>query len=104
AIHGELTTFPTLADVHRARDSGILPRLPLIQEAVLEARLPEGTTSVAFRFPEVMGPVVLTVERPGEEPYSEPVEAGTASSPLPIRLRAAAPQTPAAAEAVAEPF
>jgi len=92
-VRGEVTAFATVDDVHRLRDSGILPRLPLIQEVTLDAQLPEATTSVSFRFPEVMGPVVLTVERPGAEPYSEPLEAGTASSMLPIRLHAATAQT-----------
>lgn len=78
--------FPTVADVQRWRVSGITPRLPVIQEAVVEGVLPAGAKTIDFRFPDVLGSVVLTVERPGEEPFSEPVEPGDFSSTLPIRL------------------
>jgi HupE / UreJ protein len=91
-VRAEMTRFPTVGDVQRWRESGIVPRLPVLLEATVEGRLPDAATSVAFRFPPIMGTVVLTVERPGEEPCSEPVEAGRASSPLP--LRAAAPARP----------
>jgi len=86
-VRGDTIRFPAVADVHRWRESGIRPRLPVIQDVSVEGRIPPGTTSVALRFPEVMGPVVLTIERPGDEPFSEPVEAGCASSRLTIHLR-----------------
>ena len=85
-VRCEAAQLPTVVDVHRWRDSGIRPRLPVIQEVNVEGRLPAGTTRVAFRFPEAMGPIVLTVDRPGEEPYAEPVEAGHNSSSLSITL------------------
>ena len=88
-VRGDSVHFPTVADVHRWKDSNIRPRLPVIQEAVVEGRLPEGTRCIAIRFPEVMGPVIVTVERPGEEPISEPVEAGQAGSTIPIALAVA---------------
>jgi hypothetical protein len=56
----------------------------------IAGRVAEGARSVAVRFPEIMGTVVLTVERPGAEPYSEPVEPGHFSTPLPIRLSGSA--------------
>ncbi len=91
-LRAEIIHFPTVADVHRWRDTAGLRRLPVMQPAVLEGHLPHDTQSVAFRFPEVMGTVVLSVERPGEEPYSEPLEAGRFSSTLPIKLtRVSAP-------------
>ena len=80
------TRFPTAQDVIRCRDSQYSPRLPLILDFGVTGRVADGARSVAVRFPEIMGTVVLTVERSGEEPYSEPVEPGRFSTPLPIRL------------------
>ena len=87
AIH-----FPTADDVCRSRDAGGSARLPLLLDATVAGRLPAGAASVAFRFPGVLGEVVLTVERPGEEPYSQPVEPGDASTPLSLDLNAPLPE------------
>jgi hypothetical protein len=87
-VRGQAVHVPTVADVHRLRDSGVVPRLPVMGEVSVEGRIPDDATSVAFRFPEVLGPVVLTVERPGEEPCSEPIEAGCTSSSYAIHLSA----------------
>jgi hypothetical protein len=95
-VRGDSVQFPTIVDLQHWKDSGIRPRLPVIQEAVVEGRLPEGTRCIALRFPEVMGPVVVTIERPGEEPLSEPIEAGQASLTLPLALAIAPSPTPAA--------
>ena len=51
-----------------------------MQEVVLDGRLPDDVDEVAFRFPETLGTVVLTIETPGHEPRSEPLEAGRTSS------------------------
>jgi hypothetical protein len=101
-IRAETIHFPSVADVYRWRDTAGLRRLPVIQQAVLEGHLPPETQSVAVRFPEVLATIVLSVERPGEEPYSEPLEAGRFSSILPIRLQQVAVPTVAMAQA-AEP-
>src|SRR5688572_27990547 len=70
--------FPTAADVARALSGG--RRLPVMGDVTLTGRLPAGTSSFAFRFPETLGRVVLTVERSGIEPYAVPLEAGAAST------------------------
>ena len=67
--------FPTAADVERAGR-----RLPVMGDVTLTGRLADGASSVAFRFPDVLGRVVLTVERSGAEPYAEPLEAGATST------------------------
>src|SRR5262245_11074313 len=85
-VHAKLSQFPSVADVQCWRTSGPTPRLPVIQQVILEGRLPTTTTTVAFRFPESMGTIVLSVDRPGAEPYSEPLDAGEVSSPLPLKL------------------
>jgi hypothetical protein len=102
-VRADAIQFSSVADVHRWRDSGIRPRLPVIQEVSIEGSVPSSTSSVAFRFPEVMGAVVLTVERPGEEPFSEPLEAGCASSMLAVHLRASDLRIASPAQTAAEP-
>jgi hypothetical protein len=88
-IDAGLTSFPTAQDVIRCGDRKHSPRLPVMLDFGVAGRVTNGARSVAVRFPEIMGTVVLTVERPGEEPYSEPVEPGRFSTPLPIRLSGA---------------
>lgn len=86
-LHAESLTFPTAADVaQRLRDGR--RRLPMIEEVTLGGRLPADARTLAFRFPDAVGDLVLIVERPGEEPFGEPVAAGHTSTPLPIRLAA----------------
>jgi hypothetical protein len=77
--------------VYRWRDAKTLPRLPVIQEATLEGSVPPNSREIAIKFPEVMGTLVLTLERPNEEAYSEPLEGGRYSSILPVRLNVPAP-------------
>jgi hypothetical protein len=85
-LRADVIYFPGVADVIRWRDTAGVRRLPVIQQAILEGHLPLTAHAVAVRFPEIMGTVVLSIERPGEEPYSEPLEAGNFSSTLPIKL------------------
>ena len=65
------------------------PVLPVVLPVTLTGRLPAGAGTVAFRFPDVLEQVILTVARPGEEPSAEPVEAGEVSAALPLRTEAA---------------
>ena len=69
-------------------------------EAELTGKLPPCARSISFRFPEVLDRIVLSVERPGEEVFSEPLEPGIASSPLPVRLTAAEVKTDVASGGV----
>ena len=82
---GELK-FPTADDALAWKAAGRVPRLPVILGVEARGRLPVRARSVAFRFPEIIGTVVLTVERPGREPYTEPVEPGAVSTILPLAL------------------
>jgi hydrogenase/urease accessory protein HupE len=86
----ERIKFPNLADIDHWKASGITPRLPVIGEIELEGHLPPDATDVALRFPAVLGSVVITVDKPGEEPYDEPVDPGTYSSQVPIHLHGSA--------------
>jgi hypothetical protein len=76
--------FPSAADVLRCAAENGPRRLPVMLTAVLPAQLPAGAKTVACRFPDVLGAVVLTTEMPYEEPVSEPVEPGDTSSALQI--------------------
>lgn len=76
--------FPSLAQVQAWRDSGIKPRLPVMLSITIRGHLPPQAVDVSFRFPEVLGMLVLNTEFPYHEPSSEPLEAGTPSTPLTI--------------------
>ena len=77
--------FPKADDVYHWRDAAQRV-LPVTLEVVVEGHLQTDAGTVAFRFPSLLDQVILTVERPGEEPASEPVGAGEFSSSLPIHL------------------
>ncbi len=76
--------FPSAADVRRSADARDGPRLPVLLTCQVEAVIPPSAHTVAFQFPEIIGTVVLTVERPAQEPFTEPVVAGAISSVLPV--------------------
>jgi hypothetical protein len=78
--------FPTAADILTSKASGKAPRLPVMRVMTARGRLASVTHTIQFRFPDVLGDVVLTTEAPGEEPESEPVTAGEASSEWTIKL------------------
>ncbi len=80
--------FPNAGMVYAWRDEK-KPVLPVVLSATVTGRLPAGAGSVTFRFPAVFDQVILTVERPGEEASTEPVEAGMKSATLPVRLEMA---------------
>lgn len=90
-------TFPTAAEVHKQLANQPPPRLPVMTEVVVEVRLPPVVERVSFRFPEVLGTVVLTTERPYSEPITEPVEPGARSQPIKIPTPAEIAQLAAAA-------
>src|SRR5206468_7322168 len=88
-LAAESATFPSVKDVEEWKRSGNLPRLPVLLELTAEAHLPSATRSLAVQFPEVMGQIVLTIERPGGEPRSFALEGGEASPAVPVAIAAA---------------
>lgn len=92
----ETTSFPDAEQVLAWRDHN-QPVLPVILPVSLSGHLPPGARTVACRFPVVLDQVILTVERPGEEPEAEAIEAGKTSPPLPLRLEASGRQPTSAA-------
>ena len=93
----EACEFPT-ADEVLAWKATTRTVLPVELPVRLSGRLPAGAGTVAFRFPSVLEQVILTVERPDEEPFAEQVETGASSSVLPLKLATA----PAAVAPLAE--
>jgi hypothetical protein len=94
-IHGDdsdvsvklgVKSFPTADDVHRAVAANPSHPLPVIAEAQLEGQLGAGTKSISIRFPEVMGTVALSVERPGEEVVCEKLEGGHNSATFDVAI------------------
>jgi hypothetical protein len=86
-IRPEVTvTTPSLAIVRTAvgRDGALASPLMLPAQATFQ--VPSSARTVAFQFPEVIGDVVLTLERPGVEPVTEAVSAGQTSTAFAIAL------------------
>ncbi|AIE84360.1 HupE/UreJ family protein [Fimbriimonas ginsengisoli] len=83
-VKADSFTFPTAADVQNYVARNGRNALPMMLAANLTAHLPKGVKSSSFHFAEVLDSVVLTTEFPYQEPISEPVEAGSTSTPLAI--------------------
>jgi hypothetical protein len=82
-----VVSAPTLETVRAApAGSDGRPRLPVHGEFVAEGRLPPGARSLTLRLPEIAGDVVLTVERPGQEPTAAPLPAGATAGPIDFDL------------------
>jgi hypothetical protein len=75
----QVSDWPRIEAIDAAASGGDRIRLPLMLDFVAQGRLPAGAKSMTLRFPEVMGEVVLIVERPGMEPFSLPLRAGEES-------------------------
>ena len=86
--------FPGLADVEAWKDSGRKPRLPIVANVEADGTLPQTASNIQCQFPFCLATVVLTVYRPGEEAYDEPINPGTASSAIPVQLERSAVTTP----------
>ncbi len=89
----DTSEFPDAAQVLNWKTT-TTPVLPVVLPVVLRGHLPPGAGTVAFRFPDVLEQVILTVERPGEEPMAEPVEAGESSTALPLKVAAPIREAP----------
>lgn len=77
--------FPTAADLAswRATAGAVLP---VVIPVEVDTTLPAGATTLALRFPGLMAETILTVERPGEDFFTEPVEGGKTSTELPVHV------------------
>lgn len=82
----ERVRFPMANDVEAWLAARPGPRLPVLLSCEVDASIAPTARRVAFQFPEAIGTVVLTVERPAAEPFTEPVGAGLASTALDVSL------------------
>jgi hypothetical protein len=78
--------FPTVQDLERYKASVPVVKLPVMQMVSLEGQLPAQTHSVSFQFPRVLGAVVVTVVRPGQDPASLVANPGEITMAVPLRL------------------
>lgn len=76
--------FPTADEVLKTANSSGKQRLPVMMIVSLTGHLPKGTRTVSFKFPELLGTVILTTEFPYQEPVSEPIEPPHTSTALRI--------------------
>src|ERR1044072_1357356 len=81
-------SFPSTQDNHQQVATLPPPRLPVMSEIAVTVKFPPVVNRVSFRFPDVLGTVVLTTERPYSEPITEPVEPGNRSQPVKIPTEA----------------
>lgn len=97
----EVTAGPTVAAVreHQARRRG--SPLPVKLQLIARAGLPAGARAFHIRFPEMLGKLLLTVERPGEEIVALPLEANEVSPDFAIP-RPSTSEAPAPPQADAE--
>jgi hypothetical protein len=75
----DITGSPTIEQIEAAKRQSNPVRLPLMLDFVAEAQLPASVSAFAVLFPEIMGDVIMTIERPGREPFSIPLRAGEQS-------------------------
>lgn len=89
SVEMKITDGPTPEKVGAWVASGYSPRLPVKMDFVTGGKLPLSTRSVVLFFPEILSDVVVTIERPGQEPASMVARGGHASPEVPIRLAGA---------------
>jgi hydrogenase/urease accessory protein HupE len=84
---------PTGHDVKAWREKRRGMALPVKLDLLARADLPPGGRSFTVRLPEILGPVILAVDLPGQETVAIPLGASETSPPFPLP---AAPGSPAA--------
>lgn len=89
-----VTTMPTPADVHDWRKARKSYPLPVKLELLARAELPPAGRSFQVRFPEVLGSLLLVVERPGEETAAIPLTPNELSPAFALPARAGSAPAP----------
>ncbi len=92
----EVTAAPAVADIREwRRTHGSYP-LPIKLGLSARASLPANATSFQIRFPEMLGDLILTIERPGQEVVAVPLQANELSPEFGVAISteesAASPQ------------
>ena len=82
----EAPTVESLRDWRRANGDR---RLPVRMIIIARATLPQGSRGVSIAFPKVLGDVIVTIERPNDEPLGLPLRPGESTPPLEWRSASA---------------
>ncbi|HVU34922.1 MAG TPA: HupE/UreJ family protein [Opitutaceae bacterium] len=85
----EALKFPTVDGVRKTANSGGA-RLPVLATCDVTQHVPPGVHTIRFRFPEVMSSLVVSIDRPDEDTWTEVAAAGAPTSPLKVRVQAGA--------------
>lgn len=92
----EVTSAPRVADIREwCRTHGSYP-LPIKLSLSARASLPPNATSFQIRFPEMLGDLILTVDRPGQDVVAVPLQASELSPEFGVAIsseESAAPPT-----------
>ncbi len=75
----KVTSFPSVHDIREYQKRRPAYPLPVKLDLVAHATLPRPTHVLSIRFPEMLGTIVLTVDRPGAEPVALPLGANELS-------------------------
>jgi len=89
-------SYPSAAEVYGVKAKKPKYPLPIKLELHATASVPAGSTSLKIRFPEMLGIVVVTIDRPGAEPVALPLEPNEPSPDFELSLRAVDPGSTAA--------
>jgi hypothetical protein len=81
----QIDDFPTTAAIRQWERQNPERRLPIKMSFAARGVLPDDARFIAFRFPDVLGDVVTTVDRPGQEPEALPLRPGEPSPRFDLR-------------------
>lgn len=82
-----VVAYPSVSDVYEVKVKKATYPLPIKLELHATATIPMASTSMKIRFPEMLGIVVLTIDRPHEEPVALPLEPNEVSPDFTVSLR-----------------
>lgn len=97
-----IVTYPSVAEVREHKRRRPDYPLPFKRDLYARATLPLASRAVAVRFPEMLGTIVLTVDRPGAEPFALPLQANEWSPAFNVTLSEHGQQSPDPQPASAE--
>jgi hydrogenase/urease accessory protein HupE len=80
----DIVEFPTASVVREWQREHPQCPLPLMLDIIARAQLPTAARTLRIRFPEVLGDVILSLERRGHEPIAIPLRPGETSPPFEI--------------------
>lgn len=82
----KLVKSPSVAGVHDWQADNPSRVLPCKQEFIVKATLPLGVRMFRVQFPQVMGQLILSIDRIGVEPLYLPLEAGEQSPEIDVSM------------------